>query len=304
MRHDLAALPWVLATAADVVVAPPPRPAFLTALHAAGVRDLCAFQPNAPSGRCIAGERPYGVVGEHLRRSSVARYREDVSVCRSLVAVREAVALRGRPKAVLKAEFSSSGLGVRVCEGVEAIAGSSELERWAGNCLRRDGTVTVEPFYDILAEFTGEWRDGAWCGVSMPLVESMQWVGQWLGDPRERYDDEMVAFVFEQRALEKALAALDVPGTCGTTTCGMDVAVVRNEDGALGVRVLELNARTTMSHYALAAKRRVPNAVRFDVLRVSEAASRSDLVCLTDPETATMFVAVLEVRRPCDGART
>ena len=65
--------------------------------------------------------------------------------------------------------------------------------------------------------------------------------------------------------------------------------------GALQVKILELNARTTFSHYALAAQRRVPRAVRFEVMRVSEAAERPNLVYLTDPQVASMFVAVVEV---------
>jgi hypothetical protein len=39
-------------------------------------------------------------------------------------------------------------LGVRVCEMSEAaLEAGSPAERWAGNCLRRDGTLTVEPWY-------------------------------------------------------------------------------------------------------------------------------------------------------------
>ena len=79
-------------------------------------------------------------------------------------------------------------------------------------------------------------------------------------------------------------------------TCGLDVAVVRDRaTGKLQVKILELNARTTFSHYALAAQRRVPRAVRFEVLRVSEAAERPNLVYLTDPRVSSMFVAVVEV---------
>ena len=79
-------------------------------------------------------------------------------------------------------------------------------------------------------------------------------------------------------------------------TCGLDVAVVRDRaTGKLEVKILELNARTTFSHYALAAQRRVPRAVRFEVLRVSEAAERPNLVYLTDPRVSSMFVAVVEV---------
>ena len=58
--------------------------------------------------------RPWGVAGPHLARSNVARYRTDVSVCRSMAEVLEAVAVHG-PRAVIKTEFSSSGCG---CLGV------------------------------------------------------------------------------------------------------------------------------------------------------------------------------------------
>jgi hypothetical protein len=72
----------------------------------------------------------------------------------------------------------------------------------------------------------------------------------------------------------------------------------------LQVRVMELNARTTMSHYAIAAKRRVPRAVRFEVLRLSELEAIKggtkggidDVLCLTDPETASQFCAVLHLQ--------
>ena len=294
LRHDLAALPWVLARPCDIVLAPPQRPAFLEALRAAGVREICEFHPTPPVGRAIAAHRPYASVGEHLRRSNVAKYRVDVVVCQSLLEVREAVVQLG-PKVVLKAEYSSSGLGVRVCEGSAALDGGADAERWASNCLQRDGVLTVEPWYEILAEFTGEWLDGEWYGVSQPIVENMRWTGQWLGEPSERYDAEIVDFVFGRREIETTLAALNVPATCGTGTCGMDVAIVRGAGGDLQVQVMELNARTTLSHYALAAKLRVPNALRFDVLRVSEAEARNDIVYLTDPHTAKVFVAVVAV---------
>jgi hypothetical protein len=38
-----------------------------------------------------ANHRPFGVVGDHLRRSNVARYRQDCAVCRSHQEVVDAV---------------------------------------------------------------------------------------------------------------------------------------------------------------------------------------------------------------------
>ena len=60
--------------------------------------------------------------------------------------------------------------------------------------------------------------------------------------------------MFKERAVEAALAQLEVPATCGAETCGMDIAIVRAGGGfgnkacgalPLEVRVLELNARYT-----------------------------------------------------------
>ena len=109
LRRDLAALPWVLAGPHDVVLAPPQRSAFLATLRAAGIHGLPDFLPAVPSGRAVAGHRPYGVAGDHLRRSRVARCRDDVAVCCSFEEVRAAAARLGRPAAVLKTEYSAAG---------------------------------------------------------------------------------------------------------------------------------------------------------------------------------------------------
>ena len=113
--------------------------------------------------------------------------------------------------------------------------------------------------------------------------------------PAAPLEEELFEFVFRRRAVEAALDPLDVPATCGSRTCGVDCAIVRAPGGALAVRLLEVNARTTMSHYALAARRRVPGAIRFAVVPLSEAIARPGLVLLTDAASATRFCAVLEV---------
>jgi hypothetical protein len=103
------------------------------------------------------------------------------------------------------------------------------------------------------------------------MVENLRWQGQWLGDPRDRMPLEVYEWVYEQRAVERMLERMDLPGTCGATTCGVDVAIVRKkpepepepepcsaadlvDHPEFEIRIMELNARTTMSHYALAAK--------------------------------------------------
>ncbi|CAE8624753.1 unnamed protein product [Polarella glacialis] len=291
MRHDLAALPFVLASGNDIVLAPPQRPAFLDSLKKAGFTDLPQFRQDVPEElRKNIGHRPYGRPGEHLRRSNVAKYRSDVVVCRSLPEICEAVDRLG-PKVVIKSEFSSSGQGVRW-------RWDAATEKWAQNRLRQDGAVTVEPWMDIVVELSGEFLNGEWGGVSIVVVEHGIWRGQWLGDPLEKMSQEVYDFVFVERQVELALRALNMPQACGSETCGMDVAIVRlppEAGGGLEVRYLELNARTNMAHYALGAKRWVPSAQRFDVIRVSDL--EDSHIPLTDPENATMWCAVLDMKK-------
>ena len=214
LRADLAALPWVLATSSDIVIAPTQREAFLSSLRAAGVIDLPTFSPTVPSGQVLAGERPFGVAGEHLRRSRVTRYRSDVTVCTSLEGARAAMGALGPRAAVVKADLSSSGLGVRMCkrasEGEAPLGLGSADERWVSSCLRRDGAVTVEPALDILAEFSGEWLNGEWLGVSRYEAPQMRWAATRLdaadAPPSEgsSLDRELHEFVFGTRAVEQA----------------------------------------------------------------------------------------------------
>ena len=58
---------------------------------------------------------------------------------------------------MIKEEFSSSGLGVRICSDISELATGTRLERWTRGCLVRDGVVTVEPWLDIIVEFSAEY---------------------------------------------------------------------------------------------------------------------------------------------------
>ena len=124
----LAQLPWVLARPGDVVVAPPLSDSLAARLEAAGVAQdtLPSFGDVASSvgGRLALPEdilrtvlgylvdAPWAVADERLRRSHVTRYRDDVVVCASLDDV--AAAARANDEGtILKAEYSSSGLGAR-----------------------------------------------------------------------------------------------------------------------------------------------------------------------------------------------
>lgn len=389
LRRDLATLPWLLAGPDDIVLSQRPvSAAFVSALAAAGVDTsrLPAFSTSVPHDRQIAGHRPFGIAGSHLGRSNVARYRSDVRVCRTLEEVVAAAASfccgescssstssnvgadgsgdgggegQGRQhtcpqqlrRAVLKAEFSTSGQGVRVVslgadravaapsssldsggpavgahscgqgegEGDSSLVGAlcAADAQWATNCLRRDGVLTVEPWLDeIICEVSGEWLDGTWCGVTQFDAPHMRWGGTHLHAwERGKVTDELHQFVCVDKAVEALIEPLDVPGTCGSSTCGLDCAIVRRSrsggrSGTAGqqplkaqeleVKILEVNARTTMSHYAHAARRRVPGAKRFVVVRVSELGP--NLLALTDHHglPPTGFVAAVDLGRQLD----
>jgi hypothetical protein len=104
LRQDLAALPFLLCGANDFVLAPAPSPAFLEHLRSQGFKDLPRFCRKIPEG---VEQRPWGVAGPHLRRSNVAKYRKDVSVCTSVEEINRAVVMH--EKVVIKSEFSASG---------------------------------------------------------------------------------------------------------------------------------------------------------------------------------------------------
>ena len=208
LRRDLATLPFVLAKSTDIVLAPQQRPAFVESLKRAGFSDIAQFLPEIPKGRQVAGHRPFGLAGEHIRRSNVVKLRQvpplrpcgepvpepskpavvedeptsrippnaDVTICRSLEDIDAAVAHFG-PRIVIKAEFSAAGQGCR-------FQWDKTTRRWAANRLRQDGCVTVEQFMDIELEVSGEFLNGDWNGCSLQLVDHGRWCGQYLGDPR------------------------------------------------------------------------------------------------------------------------
>ena len=264
LTADLAALPHLLARADDIVLAPEQRPGFLLQLQAAGF-ELPEFRPSGPRDRIIAGRRPFGVPGEHLRRSAVMALRDDVVLCRSLAEIPEG-------EVVLKAEFSSSGQGVRLWRDLT----------WAAGRLKQDGVVLVEPLYELVQELGAQFVDGRFLGFTWPLVEAGIWRGHVLSPPR----GALRRFLFEGQRAERFVRALPLPDTCG-----VDLAVVREGD-SLRLQVLEVNARRTMGHFALALKKRAPWAARFRVVRKRSVPAGA--ICLTDPETATTWVAIAE----------
>lgn len=118
MLNDLKALPYLIASKNDIVLAPPLSQSFKDHLkNTLGIIDLPLFvnsMEEATSGQHeIAGLRRFGQPGDHMRRSNIAKYRDDVAVCTTLEEIDEAVLRLGRPKIVIKSEYSCGGQGVR-----------------------------------------------------------------------------------------------------------------------------------------------------------------------------------------------
>lgn len=300
LRKDLAQLPWVLARPGDVVVAPPLSETLLARLKAAGVaKDTLPSFGDVSLGRLALPEdilrtvlgylvdAPWAVADERLRRSRVTRYRDDVVVCASLDDVVTAAHANAswQDSTILKAEYSSSGLGARTVSGEL----TEQDMAWARNRLKADGVLTAEPWYDLETEVTLEWYEGEFCGVSRPIVDNGRWQGQSLGSIDDLAPD-IVEHIFQRRWIEGQMAQCDVPGTCGSATCGVDVGIVGETGRDMEFKVLECNARTTMSHIALAAKRRFPAASKFLVVPTRDVAPHH--LPLTEGEH---FVAVLEL---------
>ena len=122
--------------------------------------------------------------------------------------------------------------------------------------------------------------------VSRPIVVPP---GRWQGQHLGATDNLATGVGSFYKGLTSRRCGGDVPGTCGSAV-RVDMGLYRPAGGGMRTEILECNARTTMSHIALAAKRRVPNASRFLVLPKRDLAPHH--LPLTDGEH---FVAVLEL---------
>ncbi len=115
--------------------------------------------------------------------------------------------------------------------------------------------------------------------------------------------DGAVDFVMSG-GVEALLAPLQLPATCGAATCGADVAVVRGEGGGFEARLLEVNARTTMPHYARAAFAALGEQggarayQRFAIVDAASVAGALEdeapaALCLTDPHGARFCACLM-----------
>ncbi|MBI2378281.1 MAG: DUF455 family protein [Deltaproteobacteria bacterium] len=178
-------------------------------------------------------------------------------------------------KLVLKAAFSAAGRARAWVEGPELDEPSLAFARGA----LKEGPLVVEPWVKRVADFGALLEVGAKdpvLGVRRFITDAHgRYRGHFLFDPLGAFEPEQRAelgraklvevITKAARAVATALARADclAPRDEGTPRAlvgpaGVDAFIYEDEHGALAVRpVVEINARRTMGHVALALERRV-----------------------------------------------
>lgn len=239
----------------------------------------------------------------------------------------------------IKAERGTSGRHQRRVEHASELP---EVRRWIANQLARQPGFVVEPERDRRADLSVLARvepGGATVveGITRFLVDARgQYRGSVLGAPSFGLDERVVRFLHGEgreprflatclgRVAREAGAALAAEGYVGPF--GVD-GFVHEREGVLRLRpVVEVNARRTMGHVALALTRRLAPGVgglfmllhardagpfeRFAErlraeapVRMNERSGRleSGAVFLSDPESAGALVAVMVAGRAMAG---
>ena len=170
--------------------------------------------------------------------------------------------LADRRKVVVKAPWSSSGRGVRYVtpEDVRQGMEQSPAGLWIRNVLKRQGGVTVEPYYNKVRDFGMEFemRDGhlEYCGLSLFQTLKNAYTGNVLAVEEEK--EAMMAKYVDASILKgirlKLCSKLE-PALRGVYSgpLGVDMMVCAPDGGGpLFVNpCVELNLRRTMGHVAL-----------------------------------------------------
>lgn len=171
---------------------------------------------------------------------------------------------------VVKAPWSSSGRGVRFA----AQWPQPNLEGFVRNVILRQGSVVVEPFYEKVTDFAMEFvADGEgqaiFQGLSLFHTVNGAYVGNWLATEEEKR--QRLAQYVDLNTLDNVarLIALEVGRWCKGCyqgPFGVDMMVVRRNQGFALHPCVEVNLRRTMGHVALALTRRTRG--EFNVMRV------------------------------------
>lgn len=165
-------------------------------------------------------------------------------------------------KVVVKAPWSCSGRGVRYFskETLENEQERNIMLKWVGNIIKRQGCVTVEPYYNKVKDFGMEFevKDGTveYKGLSLFQTVKNAYMGNLLASEDEKWK------ILEKYATKDALnnARQRVIDTMQPILkdiyngpFGVDMMICTNEHQELFVNTcIELNLRRTMGHVALA----------------------------------------------------
>ena len=161
---------------------------------------------------------------------------------------------------VVKAPWSSSGRGVRLdCQWPEP-----RLNAFVRNVIARQGSVTVEPFYervsDFAMEFMADGEGGAtYCGLSLFSTANGAYQGNLVARECEKRAWMAPEIDLDKLDLATVIICREVGEWCKgcySGPFGVDMMVVR-QDGQLMLHpCVEVNLRRTMGHVALAATSR------------------------------------------------
>ena len=172
---------------------------------------------------------------------------------------------------VLKAPWSSSGRGVRFVEKWS----SANVMGFARNVIARQGSIIVEPCYERVMDFAMEFvADGMgmaeYRGLSLFHTVNGAYVGNLLAPEEEKW--QILAQHIDSAALHQVRNVVEkVVGewcrNCYDGPFGVDMMVVRQQQGFALHPCVEVNLRRTMGHVALDVAKKTQGQCR--VMRVA-----------------------------------
>lgn len=162
-------------------------------------------------------------------------------------------------KSVVKAPWSSSGRGVHYVDNSLA---DNQFTGWARNVIRRQGGVTVEPYYNKIKDFGAEFYVGQkqveYRGLSLFKTISGAYAGNILATEEAKI--EILQKYIPLDILGKTINAIihvaekELLGHY-QGPFGIDMMIVGAEKGYMLHPCVEMNLRHTMGHVALSVSR-------------------------------------------------
>ena len=163
---------------------------------------------------------------------------------------------------VLKSPWSSSGRGVRMIENTQ----DTHWKRWAENILQQQGGIMMEPLYHPVQDFALEFQalpDGEihYEGLSVFFTHQSAYTGNLIATEEEKMN--VLGKYLSTRLIDDVRESIiellrnQLNGYIGPF--GIDMMVVKKEDGFALHPCVEMNLRRTMGHVALSLSQNVKN---------------------------------------------